>query len=125
MLHQIAREPLEQRGVARRVLPVHLVHRHHQAVAEQALPDLVHHRAGEKAFVARLQAGLGEQRATAELGRGRGLLVFLGLFEEPLLLLLLRLVRFGRGRFFDRVAAEEHQAGLLGLARRGLEADGG
>ena len=71
VLDRVAGQPGEQLGVARRVLRVHLVERHHQAQAEEAVPDAVDDRPGEEVALARLQGDLHQLRPGAERAGGR------------------------------------------------------
>ena len=76
VLRGVAGQPLQQLGVARRVLGVHLVQWHHQTVAEKLVPEPVHDRPREKVALPGLEHQIDQLRPGAELRQRRLFLPF-------------------------------------------------
>ena len=93
MGRQIARQPLHQLRMARLVLPVHLVERHHQSTAEQTIPHAVHDRPGKPMLLLRRESRLDQPCPAAVLRGWRRFLVLLQLFQQCTLRLLFLLRR--------------------------------
>lgn len=97
--------------MARRVCRVHLVQRHHQAAAEVAIPQAIHHRLGKEHALVRLQGGLDQLGAGADGRQGRGLLRLLGGADAFLGLLLILAVWFAHVGDIELFPGQEHHRG--------------
>jgi hypothetical protein len=110
---EVAREPVEQLGMRGRVLGVHLVERHHQALAEQAIPEAVGDRLREEAAIGRVERCLDQFGSGADLGGGRGLVLLLGVVDLLLLGLLGVARKLVAAADLDLDSVQEQEPGLF------------
>src|SRR4051794_29190777 len=108
MIDEVARQPGEQPGMTGGVFGVHLIERHDEPAAVQAMPEPIDDRTSEELALTGFESGLDQFGADAEARRSRDLLRLLGLLEAVLLLLAFVLVRLAHAWVADLLAGQEH-----------------
>ena len=136
IVHQISGEPIQQLGMARVILVVHLINSHHESIPEQAVPQPIDERLGENVLILSFECHFDQLCSIAEFSVQRifdrtlfrFLFVLFIAFFEVIQCLLLVGNRLGQvldrlSRSIDAKTCQKHQADFAIFTAAGCKFD--